>query len=125
MTASWISRSDASELRVANPANRTGMDADARELIFDLVNDPLFQDPDKTKVALVLKDLLQERMTHRVRTRDLPTDDPNRDTDPARGEREFWEGNGINREVVTRETIVISVVWDGERFIPDLRPAVG
>ena len=123
MPASWITKSDATEIRLANPVNRAGMAADERERSYNLINDPRFQDADKTKVALVLKELLQEDLTTRQRVRDLPDDDSDKTTDPARGEKLFWGGKGVNRELVFRSTIVESCVWDGERFVFTMRRA--
>ena len=117
MPASWITRSGAGEVRLAHAADGR------REAVYDLIADPRFQDADKTKAAAALKEVLQEDLTTRQRVRDLPADDPDRTTDPARGERLFWEGQGANRELVSRATIVEDVTWDGERFVFTLRRA--
>ena len=79
----------------------------------------------KDKMALAIRALLQEQLTTRTKVRDLPDDDPDRDTDPASfmGERMFWEGQGGNRELVSRSVIVEDVRWDGERYVPRLRRA--
>lgn len=122
MPASWITKSDGSEIRLAHPVNRAGMAMGDTERSYDLVNDVRFQDADKTKTSLVLKDLLQEDLTTRIRLRDLPNDESTKTTDPAR-EGFFWEGRGINRELVARATIVEDVVWDGTRYVPTLREA--
>ncbi len=123
MPNSWITKSDANEIRLIHPINRDGMALDDHERSYDLINDVRFQDADKTKAALVLKELLQEDLTFRQRTRDLPADDPDRSTNPVLGERLFWEGQGNNRELVSRSTIVESCVWDGERYVFELRRA--
>ncbi len=123
MPNSWITKSDADEIRLANPVNRTGMGSGERERNYDLINDVRFQNADKTKTALVLKELLQEDLTFRQRVRDLPADDPDKTTDPALGERLFWEGRGNNRELVARSTIVESCVWDGEQYVIWMRRA--
>ncbi len=122
MPRSWITKSDGAEIRLAHPTNRTGMAASERERSYDLVNDLRFQDADKTKTALVLKDLVQEDLTFRQRVRDLPDDDPDKTTDPGR-EGFRWEGNGANRELVSRSTIVVSCIWDGESYAFHLRDA--
>ncbi len=116
MPSSWITKSDGTEIRLTHPVNRAGMSAGDKERSYDLINDPRFQDTDKTKVALVLKELLQEDLTLRQRVRDLPDDDPDKTTDPELGEKFFWEGNGINQELVSRSTIVIGGDWDGEKY---------
>ncbi len=121
MPASWITKSDAAEIRLAHPANRSGMAVGDTERSYDLVNDARFQDADKTKTALVLKELLQEDLTVRQRVRDLSDDDRDKTTDPQKGERMFWAGRGINKELVSRATIVESCVWDGERFVFTMR----
>ena len=125
MVASWITKSDNLEIKLAHPHNRDGMSAGDRERTYDLLNDPLFQDADKTKVAITLKALVQEDLTTRIRLRDLPDDEPTKTVDPAPeyGERMFWEGRGANRELVSRATIVESCVWDGESFVFTLRKA--
>ncbi len=123
MPNSSIAKSDGTEIRLTNPINRTGMTAGERERSYDLVSDSRFQDADKTKVALVLKELLQEDLTFRQRVRDLPADDPDKTTDPELGERLFWEGNGVNRELVSRSTIVEACVWDGTRYVFTMRRA--
>ena len=125
MVASWITKSDNLEIRLAHPENRDGMAISDRERVYDLLNNPLFQDADKTKTALVLKELLQEDLTTRIRLRDLPDDEPTKTVDPVatHGERMFWDGRGANRELVSRATIVESCVWDGKRFVFSLRNA--
>ncbi len=118
MPSSWITKSDATEIRLAHPHNRAGMADGERERSYDLLNDPRFQDADKTKTALALKILLQEDLTTRTNLRDLPDDEPTKTTDPAPefGERFFWEGNGRNRVVVSRSTIMTGGDWDGEKY---------
>ena len=124
MPNSWITKSDGVEVRLANPVNRAGMSAGERERSYDLLTDSRFQDADKTKIAAALKDVLQEDLTVRQNLRDdIPDDDPDKTTDPALGERLFWEGNGVNRELVSRSTIVESCVWDGVRFVFTMRRA--
>ncbi len=49
MPSSWITKSDATEIRLAHPVNRAGMAAGDRERSYDLLNDARFQDADKTK----------------------------------------------------------------------------
>ncbi len=125
MPNSWIIKSDTNEIRLAHPHNRAGMADGDRERSYDLLNDPLLQDGDKTKLALTLKTLLQEDLTTRTRLRDLPDDEPTKTVDPAPefGERMFWEGNGRNRVVVSRSTIVQDCVWDGTVFVFTMRRA--
>ena len=125
MPSSWITKSDTSEIRLAHPHNRGGMADSDRECSYDLINDSRFHDADKTKVALVLKELVQEDLTTRTLLRDLPDDEPNKTTDPAPefGERMFWEGHGRNKELVSRSTIVEDCVWDGTRYIFAMRRA--
>ena len=77
----------------------------------------------KEKMAAAILALLQEQLTVRQRVRDLPDGDPDKTTDPARGEKLFWEGQGANRELVSRTVIVESVVWDGTVYVPTLRRA--
>jgi hypothetical protein len=125
MPNSWITKSDTTEIRLAHPHNRAGMVDGERERNYDLINDPRFQDADKTKTALVLKTLLQEDLTTRTKLKDLPDDEPTKTVDPAPqfGERMFWEGNGAKRVVVSRSTIVDDCVWDGARFVFTMRRA--
>ncbi len=125
MPSSWITKSDGAEIRLAHPHNRAGMVDSDRERSYDLVNDPVLQDADKTKTALVLKDLVQEDLTTRIRLRDLPDDEPTKTVDPAPqfGERMFWEGHGRNKELVGRSTIVEDCVWNGTAFVFTMRRA--
>ncbi len=118
MPSSWITKSGGAEIRLAHPVNRAGMAVGDRERSYDLINDVRFQDADKTKTALVLKELLQEDLTVRIRLRDLPDDEPTKTVDPAPqfGERMFWEGRGGNRDLVSRATIVESCVWLVDHF---------
>ncbi len=124
MPSSWITKSDATEIRLAHPADRSKL-VNAREAVYDLVNDPALQDSDKDRLALTLQTIIQEDLTVRSKVRDLPDDDPDKDTDPASfmGELLFWEGQGGNKDLVGRSTIVESVVWDGVRFIIEMRRA--
>ncbi len=125
MPNSWITKSDGAEIRLAHPVNRVGMADGESERIYDLVNDPAFQDADKDRLALALKTLLQKDLTTRTKLRDLPDDEPTKTVDPAPqfGERMFWEGHGAKKELVTRSTIVEDCVWDGERFVFTMRRA--
>lgn len=125
MPNSWIAKSDGAEIRLAHPVNRTGMGDGERERSYDLLTDSRFQDADKSKVALVLKALVQEDLTTRIRLRDLPDDEPTKTIDPAPqfGERMFWEGNGANRELVSRSTIVEDCVWLEDHYHFNLRRA--
>ncbi len=125
MPVSWITKSDGTEIRLAHPHNRSGMADGERERSYDLLTDSRFQDADKTKTALVLKELVQEDLTTRIKLRDLPDDEPTKTVNPAAqfGERMFWEGNGINRELVSRSTIVVDCNWSGERFVFTMRRA--
>jgi hypothetical protein len=122
MPSSWITKSDVSEIRLAHPVNRSGMADGERERSYDLLTDPQFQDADKTKVALVLKELLQEDLTFRQLVKDLPDDEPTKTVDPAR-EDFFWEGHGSKKELVSRSTIVEDVFWDGQQFVFTMRRA--
>jgi hypothetical protein len=125
MPNSWITKSDGTEIRLAHPLNRSGMAASDTERSYDLLNDPRFQDADKTKTALVLKTLLQEDLTTRTLVRDLPDDEWTKTTDPVtkHGEAMFWEGNGAKRVVVSRPTIVERFEWDGQDWDHKLRRA--
>ena len=123
MPLSWIAKSDGNEIRLAHPVNRAGLTDVESERSYDLISDVRFQDADKTKTAIVLKELLQEDLTLRIRLRDLPDDEPAKTVDPALGERFFWEGQGINRELVARATIVEAVVLVGEHFSFKMRTA--
>ena len=125
MPSSWITKSDANEIRLAHPVNRAGMAAGNRERSYDLINDVRFQGADKTKVALVLKELVQEDLTRRIRLRDLPDDEPTKTVDPAPefSERMFWEGHGAKKELVSRSTIVVSCEWLEDHFHFRLRRA--
>ncbi len=125
MPSSWITKSDATEIRLAHPHNRAGMADSDRERSYDLLNDPALQDADKTKLALTLKALVQEDLTTRIRLRDLPDDEPTKTVDPAPefGERMFWEGRGAKRELVSRSTIVERFEWDGQGWDHELRRA--
>ena len=125
MPSSWITKSGGAEIRLAHPVNRAGMAVGDRERSYDLINDPRFQDADKTKTALVLKDLVQEDLTARIKLIDLPDDEPTKTVDPAPqfGERMFWEGHGRNKELVSRSTIVEECVWNGTRFVFTMRRA--
>ncbi len=120
MPASWITKSDASEVRLAHPADGSG------EKVYDLVNDVRFQNPKKDKVAEALKRAIQEDLTKRIPLRDFPNEDPAKIADPAatHGERMFWQGNGPNQELISRSTIVSEVYWGGTRFAIRLRRAV-
>lgn len=117
MPGAWIKQSDAGVIRVAG----------SHDLTYDLINDARFQDADKAKVALVLKELVQAELETVMRLRDLPDDEPTKTTDPAPqfGERFFWRGRGANKELVSRDTIVEACVWDGERFVFTMRYARG
>lgn len=80
----------------------------------------------KDKMALAIKLLLQEQLTTRIRLSDLPDDEEFKNEPPPvekYGERMFWEGQGGNRELVSRSVIVEDVTWDGERYVPHLRRA--
>ncbi len=112
MPSSWITKSDGAEIRLAHPVNRSKL-VNATEAVYDLVNDPAFQDANKDRLAQTLQTLIQEDLTSRMKVRDLPSDDPDRDTDPASfmGEMLFWEGQGGNQDLVSRSTIV-TVVWN-------------
>lgn len=125
MPSSWVTKSDTTEIRLAHPHNRAGMADGERERSYDLVNDPRFQDADKTKVALVLKTLLQEDLTTRKLVRDLPDDEWTKTTDPVakHGEAMFWEGHGAKKELVSRSTIVERFEWDGQGWDHELRRA--
>ena len=116
MPSSWITKSDATEIRLAHPVDRSKL-ANSREAIYDLVDDPAFQDADKDRLALTLQTIMQLDLEDRILVRDLPDGDPDADADPARGEQLFWEGtNPGNRTLVARSTIV-TVTWNGvDRF---------
>ena len=122
MPNSWVTKSDGTEIRLAHPTNRAGMADGEKERSYDLINDSRFADADKARVALALKELLQEDLTFRQRTRDLPDDDPDKTTDPGR-ENLFWEGNGAKKELVSRSTIIQRFEWDGQGWAHELRNA--
>ncbi len=125
MPNSWITKSDGAEIRLAHPHNRVGMIAGAVERVYDLLTDGRFQNPDRAKVAAALKAIVQEDLTTRTRTRDLPDDEWTKTTDPVavHGERMFWEGRGSKREVVVRSTIVESCVWLVDHYHFEMRRA--
>ena len=123
MPNSWITKSDATEIRLAHPHNRAGMASGERERIYDLINDPRLQHPEKSKVAKSLRAIVQEDLTTRIKVSDLPDDDEDKTVDPLRGELMFWEGVGANKELVSRATIVEDCVWDGERYVFAMRRA--
>ena len=107
MVAAWLTKSDSNEIILKHPSDGSG------ERTYDLINDPLLQDPanDKTKIAAVIKELMQADLEVRVRVRDLVDEDPDKASDPGRGDL-FWEGQGVNRELVSRTAIVDRVIWD-------------
>ncbi len=114
MPSTWIKTSNTSKIEISG----------SRNLVYDLLTDPRFQDADKTKVAAVLKEILQADLEFTQRVIDLPDDDPDKAADPAKGERMFWRGGGgPNRLLVSRSTVVESCVWDGERYVFTLRRA--
>ena len=119
MPAQWITKSDGTEIRLSSGG-------DGQPRTYDLINDLRFQDADKTKVAAVLKDVLQADLEVVIRVRDLPDDEPAKAADPAAeyGERFFWRGRGANKDLVARATIIESVVWDGMAFQIKRRRAV-
>ena len=80
----------------------------------------------KDQMATAIKALLQEQLTTRIRLRDLPDDEEFKNEPPPveqYGERMLWEGQGGNRELVSRSVIVEDVTWDGGRYVPTLRRA--
>ncbi len=77
----------------------------------------------KAEMASAMQAPLQEGLTVRRKVVDLPADDPDRTTDPGGGERLKWEGDGVNRELVSRSVIVVSVTWDGTGYHPVFRRA--
>ena len=89
MPAAWITKSDASEVRVSGSHRRT----------YDLANDSRFLDADKTKVAAALKAIVQVDLETVLLVRDLPDDEPYKSVDPAPefGEGFFWRGRGANK----------------------------
>ncbi len=62
---------------------------------------------------------------HRQVRDDLPLDDPDRTTDPADGERQFWERVGPTWFLVGRSVIIEKPVWDGTRWTFTARRARG
>ena len=123
MPSSWITKSDANEIRLAHPHNRSGMADGAIERVYDLLTDPRLRHSDKSRVAEALKAMVQEDLTTRIKVSDLPDDDEDKTVDPLRGELMFWEGVGANKELVSRSTIVADCVWDGERYVFTMRRA--
>ncbi len=124
MPSSWITKSDSNEVRLAHAVNRTGV-PEGEQRSYDLVNDPRFQDADKTKVAAVLKAVVQADLEVVILLRDLPDDEPTKTVDPAPefGECFFWRGHGANRELVGVDTIVEDCVWNGTAFVFTMRRA--
>ncbi len=110
MPASWFTKSDATEIRLAHPVSRSKL-TNAIEAVYDLVSDPAFQDADKDRLAQTLQTVMQLDLEVRILVRDLPDDDPDADADPARGEQLLWEGTPGNRMLVSRSTI-ITVTWN-------------
>lgn len=121
MPAQWITKSNATEVRLSSSGG-----GDRADILYDLLLDPLLQDPqgNKTKIAIVLKDLINADLQVRIKVKDLPDDDPEKDTNPEKGERAYWEGQGNNKELVHQSTICDSVVWDGTRYLCHCRVAV-
>ncbi len=76
------------------------------------------------KVAAVIKDLMQADLEVEQPLSGLPSDDPDKTTDPARPDLFHRTGGGPPR-LVGRSVIVESVVWDAVsgRYIPALRRA--
>ena len=87
----------------------------------------------KKNTAAVFQAFLQKGLDVIQAIADLPTDDPDKTTDPklAMGERMFWgDSDGKiqanpskNDQLVSRSVIVESITWDGERYVPTLRRA--
>ena len=73
----------------------------------------------KDRMALALKQILQMQFEIRIKVRNLPSDDPDKNTDPAQPDI-FWEGHGGNKDLVVRSLIVDEVTWDGKRYVPNI-----
>lgn len=95
--------------------NGRGSDA----VVYDLLNDPQLQGADPTKIAATLQDLIQADFETVQKVKDLPDDEPCKNTDPADlgyGECCFWRGQGGNKELVGRSQI-ISVSYDSDNSL--------
>lgn len=117
MPSAWITKSTASEIQIGGSLRRT----------YDMLNDPRFQNVNKTIVAAALKAVVQADIDDKdaILVRDLPDDEryKTEDPEPRFGERMFWRGRGRNKELVARDTIVEDVRWDGDRYVTRLRRA--
>lgn len=99
-----------------------------KDITWDVLGDSRLQDPDNEKNAIVLKSIVQDSLDTIERVRDLPNDEPTKTMSDAElaaeyGERAFYRGQGINKELVFREIEVVDMVWsaDQERYLPSLR----
>lgn len=78
----------------------------------------------QTKLALVLRELLQAQMDTRIPLADLPDDEPTKTVNPD-ALNFFWgDNNGViqnnpnrNDHLIARDTVVTEVVWDGTRYV--------
>lgn len=61
--------------------------------------------------------IVQSWLDTRQRLSDLPADDPDKTTDPARPDL-FWEGQGGNAELVARSIVIEGVEWNAANSPP-------
>ena len=87
-------------------------------------NDDVFGVGTKEEHAAAFIPFLQDQIDFRQRLNTLPTDDPDRTTDPAKPWL-FWDGPGQpgNTDLVSRSDVITNVVWDGTRYVVSVRRA--
>ncbi len=78
----------------------------------------------EAKLALVMKDLLQGQIDVRIPLADLPDDEPTKTTNPDSPSFFWGDSNGVvqanpnrNDTLISRDTIVTAVVWDGTVYV--------
>jgi hypothetical protein len=78
----------------------------------------------KEEIAAAFVPFLQDQLDVRQKLNTLPSDDPDRSTDPAQPFL-FWDGPGQpgNTDLVSRSVIVEDVVWNGSVYVVTLRRA--
>ena len=84
------------------------------ERVYDLVTDSRFTGANPAVIADKIKAVLQADLEVVQKVRDLPDDDPDKTTDPVatHGEAMFWRGTGGNKDLVGRQAVIDSVVWE-------------
>ncbi len=72
----------------------------------------------KDELATAFVPFLQDQLDFRQKLNTLPSDDPDRTTDPNKPWL-FWDGPGQpgNTDLVSRADVVVSVVWDGSVYV--------